>query len=113
MKAEEDSFMKRTHIAASVLTIILGIVHVICTPFFYRSLSVQSLWFAGAGLALAFLGVANLTLSGGGMLKWLVRVSNLVGFAYVITLAIILNEPQGYLGCVLVFVLLVSEIMRK
>lgn len=103
--------MKKSHLTFSILTILLGLIHVGFTRIFYGPLiSIEALWFAGTGLALAFLGVANIFLSGRPerSLKWLGALSNLAGLVFITTVAVILKEPQGYLGSVLVLGMLTT-----
>jgi hypothetical protein len=74
--------IKTIHAITSYLLIALGAVHTALTPVFYGRLTPNAMWFAGAGLAMIFVGFLNVILSRGAGLdslaRWLVYVANLL-----------------------------------
>ena len=95
--------MKKTRYILSILTAILGVAHVAFTPMFYHYCTIDAMWFAGTGLSLVFLGLANALLIGRNE-KW-TRIAGLVANFAALTLmtmiAVILKQPQAWLGCIL------------
>jgi hypothetical protein len=89
--------LKRVDLILAGLLVALGVLHTVLTPVFHALYSLQSLWFAGTGLALLFLG----------LLQWL-RISNLtiasasISFGAALTLAIVFLlvsfKLHGWLG---------------
>ncbi|MFZ6026194.1 MAG: hypothetical protein ACOYYS_00645 [Chloroflexota bacterium] len=51
--------MKIVYAVATGAILLLGCMHTLATPIFYRGFTEESLWFAGTGLALVFLGLFN------------------------------------------------------
>src|SRR5512145_567414 len=51
--------MKVIYPIATGLVLLLGCGHILATPAFYPGFTAESLWFAGTGLALVFLGLFN------------------------------------------------------
>lgn len=45
----------------SILFVLLGILHAACTPVFYDSFSLDSLWFAGTGMGVSLTGLLNIS----------------------------------------------------
>ncbi|MBN1427410.1 MAG: hypothetical protein JXB07_03435 [Anaerolineae bacterium] len=80
------------------LTVLLGIVHTAFTPVFYNKLSSDALWFAGTGLALVYLGLANIFAEKVAKI-WMLNtsiVANVLGSLFIILLVIILGfAPQS------------------
>ena len=87
------------------LMITVGVVHTILTPAFTFESVVGALWFAGAGLALIFVGFLNVSLMGNRdrnrATKALCHVANLMLTLYLIVLATVLAEPQAILALIL------------
>lgn len=87
------------------LMITVGVVHTILTPAFAFESVVGALWFAGAGLALVFVGFLNVSLMGNRdrnrTTKALCYVANLMLTLYLIVLATALTEPQAILALIL------------
>ena len=77
----------------------LGVGHTLLTPFFARRQPrLQQLWFAGAGLALVFLGLLNLarTWTDDRTVRQLCQAANPLGTLYLALLVRDLPEPQAY-----------------
>jgi len=66
--------LRTLHKISSSLLIALGIVHIALTPVFYGRFSLGAQWFAGAGLAIIFVGLLNITLSREGGRDRLVQI---------------------------------------
>lgn len=109
--------IKTTHAVASSLLIALGAVHTALTPVFYERLTPNAMWFAGAGLAMIFVGFLNVVLSRGAVRDTLSRV--LVYVANVLTLAFgsvtvyLDGEPQVIFGMLLIATITVCAFLLK
>lgn len=79
----------------------------------YGELSPDAVWFAGAGLALVFLGLLNVAagVASSAQAWTLCRVANVLGVAFGVPAAIAVWEPQGYLGLLLLVALTVTSLM--
>jgi len=77
------------HIAAGA-AIALGTAHLIYGFVVFRSLTADHIWFAGAGIAMICVGLANWRASA--------RIQNILMVAYLIPMAIILPLPQVFLS---------------
>lgn len=52
--------MKTIHVACAYVLANLGVLHTMLTPLFSPGFSTDTLWFAGTGLGILFLGLFNL-----------------------------------------------------
>jgi hypothetical protein len=105
MKLKTVAFYRK-----SSYLLMLGVVHAALTPVFYKSLTVDSLWFFGTGMSLIFLSLLNIAASKI-LDPWLLRVAlaaTLMGTAYSIALTYVLKEPQAYLGLLFHLTVLIS-----
>jgi hypothetical protein len=87
---------------------ILGFIHVICTPLFYSKLNADAIWFISCGFLLIFQGFINI-------LAWqmqkkfgyfLAMIANLISLLLVIVLLWIMGEIQAYVGTFLALIAL-------
>lgn len=84
----------------SAYLLLIGVIHTALTPLFYDKFSPDALWFAGTGLALAFLSLLNIVAERkreGWMLKICVA-ANLTGLVYGILIVLALPEFQAYIS---------------
>ncbi len=84
---------------ATALILILGVAHTALTPVFVRSLNPGALWFAGAGLALLFLGLFNaarLLTPEGTRLRQLCLGANVLALLWIILVIAVLPQPQAF-----------------
>ena len=110
--------MTRTiHDIASYLLIALGAVHTALTPVFYGRLTPNAMWFAGAGLAMVFVGFLNVILSRGAgrdsLARWLVYVANLLTLAFGAVTVVLDSEPQVIFGMLLIATITVAAFLLK
>jgi hypothetical protein len=77
----------------------------------YGELTPETVWFAGAGLALVFLGLLNVAADAAASPRvWIIcRVANLMGVAFGGPAAIAVWEPQGYVGLLLLVTLAITS----
>jgi len=90
--------------------LMLGLVHSALTPLFYKTFSVDALWFFGTGLSLVFLSLLNIAASRL-LVSWLLTatlVANAVGTLHSLAILIVLREPQAYVGLLFFGIVLVS-----
>lgn len=95
---------------AITIILLLGALHVILTPLFYKTFDINTLWFAGAGLSFLFLGIVNVSRirSTDGTIKVLCVLVNTIGLIYCILIFTIIAKIQVYVTLfilVLLFVL--------
>jgi len=97
---------------AIALLIILGLVHVCMTPVLYKTFDLQSLWFAGTGLAFVFLGLFNFSRisSKDILVKIHCTVANVLALVYGVFLVIkLVDKPHVWFSLfVLVFLFILS-----
>jgi hypothetical protein len=110
--------MTRTvHSTASYLLVALGAVHTALTPVFYGRLSPNAMWFAGAGLAMVFVGFLNVILSRGAgrdtPSRVLVYVANLLTLGFGSVTVSLDGEPQVVFGMLLITTITVSAFLLK
>lgn len=90
--------MKTVHkVSAWVLTG-LGILHTVLTPLFYSGLTEDTLWFAGTGLGLLFLGLFNLAMLSAQAVHELCLAANILGCVFGILIVIVMPAPQALLA---------------
>ncbi len=98
------------------LVMAMGITHIALTPVFYKTYTVDSLWFAGTGLAFVLLGglnLAGLKFINDKEFRWIV-FANILMLTFVGLLALKLGEPQGYAALILLHgVMLASAAAAK
>ena len=107
--------MEKSYKIAAYLLFLLGVIHSGFTPFFYKTLSADSLWFLGTGLTYIFMGLYNLA-----SIKvkvksiWSVAVIlNFIGTIFTIAITYILREPQAYVALFLVIFIFLSSLFTK
>ncbi|MCD4833395.1 MAG: hypothetical protein K8R31_06335 [Bacteroidales bacterium] len=107
--------MEKLYKIASYLLILLGIIHSGFTPFFFKSLSADSLWFFGTGLTYIFMGLYNLA-----AIKVKIKsissiavILNFIGIIFTMAITYILREPQAYVALVLVIFIFLSSLFTK
>jgi hypothetical protein len=97
----------------TISLIVIGVVHVVSTPFFFGPPSADAAWFAGSGLTLIFVGLLNLIVTrdprSDRMVRWARHIANgltvwLAGFvvsqlsdpvSFVVLMAAILQGAGG------------------
>ncbi|HEX2077026.1 MAG TPA: hypothetical protein VHG08_04930 [Longimicrobium sp.] len=106
---------RRAYRTAAGLLVALGTVHASLTVPFYGELSPDAVWFAGTGLAMAFLGCLNLALAASSAVgvRTLCRAANVVGLAYGALAAIAVPEPQAYFGLLLLLAVTVFSFLQQ
>lgn len=89
---------------ATLVILVLGVGHTAFTPVFVPGLNQASIWFAGGGLALLFLGlfnVARLTTPAVTHLRRLCLVVNLIAFPWIVLVTVVVPDaPQPYIATV-------------
>ena len=107
--------MVKSYKVGIYLLILLGVIHSGFTPFVYKTLNADSLWFFGTGLAYIFMGLYNLA-----ALKVKVNsitsmaiILNIIGAIFTIAITYILREPQFYLALVLIIFILLSSLFTR
>jgi hypothetical protein len=79
---------------------------------FYKTFSLDALWFAASGLALIFLGLLNIAAERV-LEKWILNLSiaaTFMGFAFVVTGFILLREVQAVIALIIFLDILVGSI---
>ena len=104
---------RRGHRTAAGLLVALGAVHAALTVPFYGELSPDAVWFAGTGLAMAFLGCLNLALaaSSAPAVRTLCRIANVIGLGYGALAAVAVPEAQAYFGLLLLLAVTVFSFL--
>lgn len=92
---------------ATILLIILGFIHIILTPIFYKTFDLDSLWFAGTGLAFLFLGFINIfrIRTTEMFIKKLCSLGNAMAFVYCILIVLKLSEPQAFVSLIVLLII--------
>ena len=92
--------MRTIHAAISVLSILIGLVHVGGTFVFYDELDPPALWFLGSGLFVVSLGLLNVGIlrSGGrdSMMRYTTGVLNGAGFVMGLLAVSRVGGPPSY-----------------
>ncbi len=93
----------------------LGLVHMVATAWFYTTMSVDALWFAGSGLAILLLGLLNLLrLRGRDPLLCSVGIfTNLLGTLFLLLLSFVLRAPQAWVSLALMLLLLADSLLAR
>ncbi len=107
--------MKKFYTIVSVLFLLLGIVHSVCTPFFYNSLSIVAMWFIGTGLSLIFLGFMNLSAikANNKTVYSFSIICNIISLVFCSLLAVLLKEPQAFLSVILIISMTSCSILYR
>lgn len=107
--------MKKVYLISAFLILFLGLIHTAMTPVFYPAFSLDSLWFAGAGLALVFLGSLNYFASKI-MTKLILNVciiANIILTIYLSLISVLLPEIHAFIGVILMLCLLVGAVWMR
>lgn len=104
---------KKLDYVATILLLILGSVHTILTPVFYKTFDLDALWFIGTGLAFVFLGFINISRikTTEIFIKILCPIGNALAFIYCIFIVLKLAEPQAFISFFDLLVLLVLSLI--
>lgn len=109
--------LKTIHKISSWLLVALGVVHTALTPMFYGRLSPGALWFAGAGLAMIFVGFLNIIFSRNAgqdrVARLLCYIANLTTAAFGILIVLVDNEPQVIFGMILIALMTVTAFLLR
>jgi len=102
--------MKNYYLGFSILFILLGLVHIACTPIFYKSYSLDAVWFAGTGFGVALVGLINISAikTDIKVISYYAVISNILCFIlFIIIFSFIKLEVQSVAGFVLILALTV------
>ena len=104
---------KKVDYIATILLLILGSIHTILTPVFYKTFDLNALWFAGTGLAFVFLGFINIfrIKTTERIIKIFCLFGNVLAFFYCILIVLKLGEPQAFISLFDLLVLLVLSLV--
>lgn len=109
--------LKAVHKISSWLLVALGVVHTGLTPTFYGRLSAGAMWFAGAGLAMIFVGFLNIVLSrdagGDRGVRILCYIANLTTLIFGLLIVVVDNEPQVIFGLALISLMAVTSFLLR
>jgi hypothetical protein len=100
-----DAVLRRSDTVATYAILAAGMVHTGLAPVFKPNRGEDTVWFAGSGLALCFLGVLNLLRqsphSSTATRRWC-GLANIAGVIFLALVARVLRKPHVYvvLGCV-------------
>lgn len=112
-----EGVLKTAHKVSSWLLVVLGVVHTSLTPMFYGRLSLGTLWFAGSGLTMVFLGLLNLGLSRAMSRDHLMRIlcyaANVIATGFGVLLVTLDSEPQVIFGLVLIALMTTTAFMLR
>lgn len=97
--------MKMIHRVASVLIILLGLVHIGFTFHDYDGLSMEAAWFFGTGVAIVLAGFMNIAMlrdGGRDTIIWSMSlITNLVFLLGFAAASFMLPQPQVFVGLLL------------
>lgn len=84
------------------LVLLLGVAHTSLTPTFYETFSLESVWFAGSGLAFVFLGLLHLARrkSKSSQAILVSCLASAVASVFSVLIVLKLTEPQAYVSVV-------------
>jgi len=99
---------------ATILLLILGSVHTIMTPVFYKTFDRNALWFIGTGLSFVFLGLINIARikTTENIIKILCPIGNALAFIYCIFIVIKLSAPQAFVSLIVLLFLFVLSLIN-
>jgi len=107
--------LKTIHKISSWLLVALGVVHTALTPMFYGRLSPGAMWFAGAGLAMIFVGFLNIAFARVAgkdrVIRILCYLANLTTAAFGVLIVVVDNEPQVIFGMLLISLMTVTAFL--
>jgi hypothetical protein len=107
--------LSRIHKISSWLLVALGVVHTSLTPMFYGRLSPGAMWFAGAGLAMIFVGFLNIALARVAgkdrVIAMLCYVANLTTVVFGVLIVVVDNEPQVIFGLILITLMSITAFL--
>lgn len=101
--------LNRLHKAFAVLAMVLGVAHIIYGFVVFKSLTLETYWFHGAGVAMILTGLANLQNDK----AWILNVQNALMFGFISVLVILAPEPQVWAGIVLFGGLLLMSLFKQ
>lgn len=106
--------MVRMHVIATLVFIVLGIVHTAMTLVLYDAINLDALWFAGTGLCLIFLGLFNLaSRSAGNLILSLCIAANAICTVYFVLIVRLLPVTNAFFGLVLVLLMLTGTVVQR
>src|SRR4051794_27060405 len=107
--------MKRVQLIASILVVILGLLHIAVTFHDFDHLSINAVWFAGSGVAIVLAGFLNIALlrdvGNDKLIRAMCIFANvvfLIGFAGA---TFMLPQPQVYFGALLFLIVTIGSIV--
>jgi hypothetical protein len=103
LKSSKEDDMRSLHTAVSSALVLAGAGHIVMTARYYEGLTPAAVWFAGAGLALVFLGLLNLVAACQRQrsLGLVCLTANLIGVAYGVAVVLTLPVVQAVVALVL------------
>lgn len=104
--------MKLFYKVIAYLLMLLGVIHTALTPMFYKSFSLRAVWFAGAGLALIYLGLLNIATEQVNQPRifTICIAANLIGIAFGVLIIFVLPEIQAIIALVLFLAITISSV---
>lgn len=93
------------------IVLLLGVAHTAFTPVFYKSFSLEAIWFAGTGLAFVFLGLLHIArrISTSPLAVLLSCFSSLVATIFSILIVLKITAPHAYINVVVNALLAVTS----
>jgi len=105
--------LKLLHKVSVYLLIALGAVHTALTPVFNQEFSVETMYFASAGLAMVAIGFLNIAMSRNAdkdrVTLILCYIANLLFMIFGLLTVLALREPQAYVGLGLLLTMTITS----
>jgi hypothetical protein len=99
----------------SAYLLLLGLIHCVMTPVFYKSLTLDALWFFGTGLSMVFACLLNIVASRL-LVPWVITLAiicNIIGTVFSVFILILLKQPQAFIGLLFFIIVLISGILAR
>ena len=93
----------------AILSVLLGIGHLIFGMLAYKQFSLDMIWFLGAGIAMIVTALANFKADK----IWILRIQNALMLGFILALVILAPEAQVWLGIILFASLLALSCVRR
>lgn len=93
------------------IVLLLGVAHTAFTPVFYKSFSLDAIWFAGTGLAFVFLGLLHISrrTSTSSLAVVVSCFASVVATIFSILIVLKMTAPQAYISVVVNALLAVTS----
>lgn len=105
---------KRVEVVFVFILILLGIVHTVLTPVFFKDFDDSFMWFVGTGLGFIYLGFINLgrVMGNGVVVNILCSLGNWIGIVFVMTFFVATGEIAFQAVLLLVTLVLLEALAR-